>query len=134
MKIVLVAEYRDGKLLGSNNELIAFAEKMNAESAMFLVGSEADLPAYNGKLYLADSGECGEYNPSVHKDLLLKVVEKEQPDVVVERYRALEWHRFDKVEREDAEHVDEARVEGRVGDGSILFEVPTNPTISILKT
>lgn len=91
MKIVLVAEYRDGKLLGGNNELIAFAEKMGAESAMFLVGSEADLPAYDGKLYLADAGDCGEYNPSVHKDLLLKVVEKEQPDIVVFSHSSYGW-------------------------------------------
>lgn len=91
MKTLLIAEYRDGKLLGGNNELIAFAEKIGAESAMFLVGSESALPAYGGKLYLADAAECGEYNPSVHKDLILKIVEKEQPDLVVFSHSSYGW-------------------------------------------
>ena len=46
MKVLLVAEYRDGKLLGTGNELIAFAEQLGAESSMFLVGSSSVLPQY----------------------------------------------------------------------------------------
>ena len=46
MKILLVAEYREGKLQGSVNDLMAFAKKLGAESAMFLVGSETDLPKF----------------------------------------------------------------------------------------
>lgn len=91
MKSLLIAEYRDGKLLSGNNELIAFAEKTGAESVMFLVGDEAVLPAFPGKLYLADVGECGEYNPSVHKDLILKVVEEEQPELVVFSHSSYGW-------------------------------------------
>jgi len=91
MKTLLVAEYRDGKLQGSNDELIAFADKAGAESIMFLVGSEADLPKFNGKLYLADMGTYGEFNPSVHRDLILQVVEKEQPDVVVISHSSYGW-------------------------------------------
>ncbi len=91
MKTLLVAEYRDGKLLGSNSELVAFAEMAGAESAMFLVGSESDLPQFNGKLYLADTAEYGEFNPSVHRDLLLQVVEKEQPDIVVFSHSSYGW-------------------------------------------
>ncbi|MDJ0622298.1 MAG: electron transfer flavoprotein subunit alpha/FixB family protein [Desulfocapsaceae bacterium] len=91
MKALLIAEYRDGKLLGGNNELMAFAEKIGAESTMFLVGNESALPAYSGKLYLADGNECGEYNPSVHKDLILKVVEKEQPELVVFSHSSYGW-------------------------------------------
>jgi electron transfer flavoprotein alpha subunit len=34
MKTLLVGEYRDGKLLGSTYELVAFAEKLGADSAM----------------------------------------------------------------------------------------------------
>ena len=34
MKILLVAEYRNGKLLDTTYELMAFAEKMGAEAAM----------------------------------------------------------------------------------------------------
>ncbi len=59
MKTLLVAEYRDGKLLGTSSELINFASQLGAESAMFLVGSESSLPGYNGKLYLADIGQAG---------------------------------------------------------------------------
>jgi electron transfer flavoprotein alpha subunit len=91
MKILLVAEYRDGKLLGSVNELIAFAAKMGAESAMFLVGSDSALPAYSGKLYLADAAACGEFNPDVHKQLLLDVVAKEQPGMIVFSHSSYGW-------------------------------------------
>jgi len=91
MKILLVAEYRDGKLLGSVNELIAFSARMNAESAMFLVGSDAALPAYGGKLYLADAAACGEFNPDVHKQLLVDVVAKEQPDMIAFCHSSYGW-------------------------------------------
>ncbi len=91
MKILLVAEYRDGKLLGSVNELIAFAAKMGGESAMFVVGSESALPAYTGKLYLADAATCGEFNPDVHKQLLLDVVAKEQPEMIAFSHSSYGW-------------------------------------------
>ena len=91
MKILLVAEYRDGKLLGSVNELIAFAGKMGAESAMFLVGSDSALPAYTGTLYLADAAACGEFNPDVHKQLLLDVVAREQPEMIVFSHSSYGW-------------------------------------------
>ena len=44
MKTLLVAEYRDGELLNSTYELVAFAEQLGAESSMFLVGSDSALP------------------------------------------------------------------------------------------
>lgn len=91
MKLLLVGEYREGKLLGSTNELMAFTEVAGAESVMLLVGDEAQLPAYNGKLYLADVGTFGEYNPSVHKDLIMQVVEKESPDAVVFSHSSYGW-------------------------------------------
>ena len=91
MKTLLVAEYRDGVLLGSTYELVAFAEQLGAVSAMFLVGSESALPAYNGTLYLADAGKYGEFNPAVHKQLLLDVVAKEQPDMVVFAHSSYGW-------------------------------------------
>lgn len=91
MKILLVAEYRDGRLLGSVNELIAFAAKMGGDSAMFVVGTEAALPAYTGKLYLADAAACGEFNPDVHKQLLLEVVAKEQPDIIAFSHSSYGW-------------------------------------------
>ena len=91
MKVLLIAESREGKLLGSCYELIAFAEKMGAESAMFLVGSDSLLPQFGGKLYLADVADAGEYNPDVHKQLVLDVVTKEQPDMVVFSHSSYGW-------------------------------------------
>lgn len=91
MKILLVAEYRDGKLLGSAYELIAFAQKMAADSVMFLVGSEAALPSYDGRLYLADAGVCGEFNPDVHKALLFDVIAREQPEMIAFSHSSYGW-------------------------------------------
>ena len=91
MKTLLVAEYRDGKLLNSTYELVAFAEKLGADSAMFLVGVDSVLPAYNGTLYLADAGKYSEFNPAVHKQLLLDVIAKEQPDMVVFAHSSYGW-------------------------------------------
>ena len=41
MKALLVCEYRQGKLLESTYELLAFADLLAAEKVMLLVGSEA---------------------------------------------------------------------------------------------
>lgn len=91
MKALLVAEYRDGKLLNSSYELVAFAEQLGADSAMFLVGSDSVLPQYAGTLYLADSSRYGEFNPTVHKQLLLDVIAKEQPELVVFAHSSYGW-------------------------------------------
>lgn len=91
MKILLVAEYRDGKLLASANELIGFAKTMGAESVMFVVGSENSLPGYDGTLYLADAAVCGEFNPDIHKQLVLDVVAKESPDMIVFSHSSYGW-------------------------------------------
>jgi electron transfer flavoprotein alpha subunit len=91
MKALLVAEYRDGQLLASSSELINFAQELNAESSMLLIGNESALPAYGGTLYLADAAQAGEFNPGVHKQLILEVVEKEQPDMVVLPHSSYGW-------------------------------------------
>ncbi len=91
MKTLLVAEYRDGKLLNSTYELLAFAQQLGADSAMFLVGSDTALPQYNGTLYLADVGKYSEFNPKVHKQLLLDVIAEEQPDYVVFSHSSYGW-------------------------------------------
>ncbi len=91
MKTLLVAEYRDGKLLASTYELVAFAQKIGADSAMFLVGSDSALPQYDGTIYLADSGKYNEFNPAVHKQLLLDVIAQEQPDLVVFSHSSYGW-------------------------------------------
>jgi electron transfer flavoprotein alpha subunit len=91
MKTLLVGEYRDGKLLGSTYELVAFAEKLGADSTMFLVGSDAALPQYNGPLYFADAQKYSEFNPAVHKQLLLDVIAKEQPEMIVFSHSSYGW-------------------------------------------
>jgi len=91
MKLLLIAESREGKLLGGTYELVAFAAKMNAESVMFLVGDEGALPKYDGKLYLADGKAVGEYNPDVHKQLVLDVIAKENPDMVAFCHSSYGW-------------------------------------------
>lgn len=91
MKTLLIAEYRDGKILGCTNELIAFADEMGADSSMLLVGSEDSLPGFNGTLYLADAAVHGEFNPDVHKQMILEVVAKEQPDMVVFSHSSYGW-------------------------------------------
>ena len=91
MKTLLIGEYREGKLLDSTYELLGFASQMGAETAMLLVGSETQLPAYGGTLYLADATACGEYNPDLHKKLILDAVQKENPDYIVFLHSSYGW-------------------------------------------
>jgi electron transfer flavoprotein alpha subunit len=91
MKTLLVAEYREGKLQSSINELMAFAGKVGGESSMFLIGSETELPKFEGTLYLADIETCGEYNPDVHKQLLLDTIASIKPGMVVFSHSSYGW-------------------------------------------
>ena len=91
MKTLLIGEYREGKLLESTYELLGFAEKSGAEAVMLLVGNEAQLPLYSGTLYLADATACGEYNPDLHKKLILEAVQKENPDYIVFLHSSYGW-------------------------------------------
>jgi electron transfer flavoprotein alpha subunit len=91
MKLLLVAEYREGKLLGSINELLGFAQELAAETAVFLVGSDENVPHFSGNLYLADVNTHKEYNPEGHKALLLQAIDKEQPDLIVFSHSSYGW-------------------------------------------
>lgn len=91
MKTLLIGEYREGKLLDSTCELLGFAEQLGAGTAMLLVGSESQLPAYGGTLYLADAATCGEYNPDLHKKLILAAVQMENPDYIVFVHSSYGW-------------------------------------------
>jgi electron transfer flavoprotein alpha subunit len=91
MKALLIGEYREGKLLDSTYELLGFAGQLNAETAMLLVGSESQLPAYGGTLYLADAAVCGEYNPDLHKKIILEAVQQENPDYIVFLHSSYGW-------------------------------------------
>ncbi|WP_305043024.1 electron transfer flavoprotein subunit alpha/FixB family protein, partial [Geoalkalibacter sp.] len=91
MKALLVGEYRQGKLLEGTYETLAFAQKLGAEAVLFAVGSEADLPRFGGKVYLADAAECGEYHPALHAQLLREVVSRENPDLIVFCHSSYGW-------------------------------------------
>ena len=91
MKALLIGEYREGRLLGSTYETVAFAQKLGAETALFLVGSDSCLPRYNGTVYLADAAKYGEFNPALHKQLLLEVVKQVQPDYIVLPHSSYGW-------------------------------------------
>jgi electron transfer flavoprotein alpha subunit len=91
MKTLLIGEYREGKLLDSTYELFGFAAQLGAETAMLLIGSEDQLPAYGGTVYLADARKYGEYNPDLHKQLVLAAVRKENPDCVVFLHSSSGW-------------------------------------------
>ena len=121
MKLLLVAESREGKLLGGSYEPVAFAQELGAESAMFLVGSDADLPKYDGTVYLADVSEAGEYNPDAHKALLLDVVAKENPDCIVFCHSSYGWDLAPRV----AYALKAAQISEVVGvaDGSMVVPV-----------
>jgi electron transfer flavoprotein alpha subunit len=91
MKALLIAESRQGKILPGSYETLAFANKIAAEAAMFLVGSENALPKFDGRLYLADVAEAGEYNPDEHLRLLLEVVARENPQLIVLSHSSYGW-------------------------------------------
>ncbi len=91
MKTLLVAEFREGKLRVKYSQLMAFAQELGSETSMFLVGSPNDLPKFGGSLYLADVAKYGEYSPTVHKQLLLDVIAKEQPDMIVFHHSSYGW-------------------------------------------
>jgi len=91
MKVLLVGEYQNGKLLDTTYELVGFASQIGAESAMLLVGSESHLPAFSGTLYLADVSKHGEYNPDLHKQLIIDAAQKENPDYIVFSHSSYGW-------------------------------------------
>ena len=91
MKTIVIGEYREGKILDATYELFGFARQLGGETVMFLVGDETALPAYDGTLYLAEAVQCGEYNPELHKKLLLETVQKENPDNIVFIHSSYGW-------------------------------------------
>jgi len=91
MKALLIGEYREGKLLDTTYELFGFARALGAEATLLLVGSESQLPAFGGTVYLADAASCGEYNPDLHKQLVLDAVERENPDYIVLLHSSYGW-------------------------------------------
>ncbi len=91
MKALLICEYREGKLIDSSYELTAFADKLGADKALVLIGKEAEVPRVNAKVYLADAAKYGEYNPELHKRIVLEAVKRENPDCVVFLHSSYGW-------------------------------------------
>ncbi len=91
MKALLVGEYRDGKILPSTYELVAFAQKIGAEAAMVMVGDTRTVPKFQGQLLLADAATYGEYNPDAHKKLVQEAVLRKNPDIVVLAHSSYGW-------------------------------------------
>src|SRR3990172_5077947 len=91
MKALLICEYREGKLLDSSYELAAFADKLGVEKAMVLIGKEAEAPRANAKVYLADVAKYGEYNPDLHKKIVLEAIKRENPDAIVFLHSSYGW-------------------------------------------
>ena len=91
MKTLLIGETREGKLQDSTYELIGYANRQNAQSALVIIGSETQLPGYSGKIYLGSAAELGEYNPDLHKQIILKAIEKEEPDQIVFIHSSYGW-------------------------------------------
>jgi len=91
MKTLLVCEYREGHLLDSTYELLGFAARQGAATALVLVGDKTDLPACGGTLHLADVQKYGEYDPDRHAQLVLQAVAAEDPDYVVFLHSSYGW-------------------------------------------
>jgi len=91
MKALLICEYREGTLLDASYELLAFADKLGAEKSAVLIGSESAVPQMDGTVYLADAATCGEYNPVVHKAVILAAVAQENPDYVIFSHSSYGW-------------------------------------------
>jgi len=91
MKALLVGEYREGKLLESTYELVSFANAVGAEFEFFLVGSQDQLPQVEAKVHLADVTTAGEYNPALHKQLVLAAAEKAGADTIVFIHSSYGW-------------------------------------------
>jgi len=91
MKALLICEYREGKLLDSSYELMVFADKLGADKAMVLIGKESEAPWVNAKVYLADAAKYGEYNPDLHKKIILEAIKRENPDSIVFLHSSYGW-------------------------------------------
>lgn len=91
MKMLLVGEFRDGRLLPSTYEPLAFARRLGAETTMVLVGNPDALPAFDGRLYLADAAVVGDYQPEAHAALVAEVARREQAQLVVLVHSAYGW-------------------------------------------
>jgi electron transfer flavoprotein alpha subunit len=120
MKLLLVGEYRGAGLAAEVAGLFGFARLLDAEVSMVLVGREADLPAFEGRLWLADVDTYGEYAPDRHKSLVLEAARREAPDAEVLLHSSYGWDLAPRV----AAALNAALVSGVTGldDGGYVVE------------
>ena len=139
MKALLIGESRKGKTLGSTYELMEFAERIGAQSAMFIVDAEDDLPRYQGKLYLAGAADCGELNPPVHAAMAAEAASRENADIVVLSHSAYGWDMAPLIARvlgagqvsEVVEYQDGAFVTPALNGKMRLFYRPATPKVVV---
>lgn len=91
MKVLLVCEYREESFLDTAYELNGFADKAKAQKVWFSVGKNGALLDVDGKFYLADVDKYKEYNPEIHKRLIMDVAKKEDIDYVVFPHSSYGW-------------------------------------------
>jgi len=91
MKALLIGEYKNGHIDESFYELVGFAKKLGIETVGFVVAPLDSKLEYEGKVYIADINKAKDYNPKVHKDLIINVVEKEGPDLIVFSHSSYGW-------------------------------------------
>jgi len=123
MKILLVGESREGKLLETTWELFGYAAKAGADPVLFLVGDPAKPPECGAKMLIADVMKAGEYDPDLHKRLILDAAAAEGVGQVVFCHSSYGWDLAPRV----AVGLDAAQVSeviGIVGDDAVMaFEV-----------
>lgn len=91
MKLLLVLECREGRLREESYELLDFADRLGAERAMVLIGMQKALPLATGTLYLGDATRCGEYDPDLHKRVIIEAAVRGGSDCVVFVHSAYGW-------------------------------------------
>ncbi len=91
MKSLLIAECRQGRLADGWAELAGFAGVTGSEASMLLVGHPDELPRFDGPLYFADIRDFGEYNPELHRNLVLEAIGAVHPDLVVFQHTSYGW-------------------------------------------
>ena len=119
-KALLVCETRQGKLIDSTYELLAFANTLGVESALFMIGTQEQASEFSGRVYLVETGKVGEYDPDLHKTLVLEAMDKEQADYVILIHSSYGWDLAPRL----AAALKSAQVSEIVGVAEDGFEVP----------
>jgi len=88
MKALIIAEQQQGRLLETCYEGLAFCQALGAESEMFLSGTKDALPQFGGKLHLAAGGD---YNPKLHRDLIVQLTKAGGIELVVFAHSSYGW-------------------------------------------